>query len=253
MHRVSLQSKCSSHRRGRLWKVKKTTAVLKRAMTEKRERWQGKEWYGGTKSRWQQPAAGGEGGQSSHDTWDISRPKGKGREISAEMDAVATAVKEKSTFWNQKSCKESTKREAELFKMVEVAVTDEKQEERERGMIRDLLVELRKSPKGRDEEDERKNLIEEMQRNLHDAQNKSYEVEQKLNRTLWEYIDAFDNERGRPRLIMTKLWQMMQSREAKNLNLDKDLDEILINIKQTGWSESTRTKRFWTQDEEEEQ
>ena len=41
-----------------------------------------------------------------------------------------------------------------------------------------------------------------MQRNLHEAQNKSYEV-----------------ERGRPRLIMTKLRQLMQSRDTKNLNM----------------------------------
>ena len=91
-----------------------------------------------------------------------------------------------------------------------------------------------------------KNLIEEMQRNLDEAQNKSYVVER-------EYIEAFDKERGRPRLIMTKLWQMMQSSETKNLNLEKDLDEILNKIKQTGWDESARTVRFWTQDDEEEQ
>ena len=117
-------------------------------------------------------------------------------------------------------------------------------------MIRDLLVELRKR---REEEDEARNLIEEMQRNLDDAQNKSYDVEKKLNAVLWEYIDAFDKDRRRPRLIMAKLWQMMQSREAKNLNLDEDLDEIMSKIKQTDWGESTRTKRFWTQDEEGEQ
>ena len=33
---------------------------------------------------------------------------------------------------------------------------------------------------------------------------KSCDAEQKLNRILWEYIDVFDKERGRPRLIMTK-------------------------------------------------
>ena len=60
------------------------------------------------------------------------------------------------------------------------------------------------------------------QRNLDDAQNKCYDVEQKLKRILWEYIDAFDKERGRPRLTMTKLWQMMQSRETENLNLDTE-------------------------------
>ena len=44
------------------------------------------------------------------------------------------------------------------------------------------LVELRKR---RDEEDEARNLIEEMQRNLDEAQNKSCDVEQKLNCILW--------------------------------------------------------------------
>ena len=134
--------------------------------------------------------------------------------------------------------------------MVEVAATDEKQEERERCMIRDQLVEVRKR---KEEDDEARNLVEEMQRNLDDAQNKSYEAERKLNRILWEYIEAFDKERGRPRIIMTKLWQLMQRRETKKLNLDKDLDEILSKIKQTGWSESTRKRRFWAQDEDEEQ
>ena len=106
-------------------------------------------------------------------------------------------------------------------------------------MIRDLLVKLRKR---RDEEDEARNLIKEMQRNLDDAQNKSYEVERKLNLILWEYIEAFDKERGRPRPTMTKLWQLMQSRDTKNLNVDKDHDEILSKIKRTGWGRKTKMK-----------
>ena len=36
----------------------------------------------------------GEVGKSSRDTWDISRPEDKWREISTEIDAVGTAVKE---------------------------------------------------------------------------------------------------------------------------------------------------------------
>ena len=124
MHRVSLASSCSSPRRGRLSKVKKTTAVLKLAMTGKRERWQGREWYGRPKSRWQQPT-GCDGGQSSHDTWDISQSKGSGDKSP-----------QKWTQWN-KNCEENAKRETELHKWFEVAVMDEKQEERERGMIRD--------------------------------------------------------------------------------------------------------------------
>ena len=80
-----------------------------------------------------------------------------------------------------------------------------------------------------------------------------HEAEQKLYSILWKYIEAFDKERGRPKIIMTKLLQLMQSRETKNLILDTDLDEILSKILQTGWSESTRARRFWAQDEDEEQ
>ena len=78
-------------------------------------------------------------------------------------------------------------------------------------------------------------------------------AEQKLNSILWDCIEAFDKERGRLKSLMTKLWQLMQSRDTKNLNLEKDLDEIMSKIKQTGWSEAARTRRFWAQDEDEEQ
>ena len=95
----------------------------------------------------QQPA-GGDGGQSSHDTWDTAKPKGKWRENSAEIDAVGIGVKEKKNTLHT-SGKESRMRETELFTMVDVAATDEKQEERERCMIRDQLVEVRKKRKKR--------------------------------------------------------------------------------------------------------
>ena len=44
---------------------------------------------------WQQ-SAGGDGGKSSHDTWDIFQPQGKWREISTEMDTMENTVEEKS-------------------------------------------------------------------------------------------------------------------------------------------------------------
>ena len=123
---------------------------------------------------------------------------------------MRTTVKEKTSTWN-KSCKEIVKSELELCKMVEAAVEDEKLEQKERGMIRDLLA----------------GLSDEMQRNLGEAQNRSYEVERKLDRVLLEKTEAFDKELGRPQLIMTNLWKMMQSRDTKNLNLDKDFEEIM--------------------------
>ena len=162
------------------------------------------------------------------------------------LKASRTTVKEKTHTWN-KSCKESVKRESELNKMVEAAAIDERQEQKKRSMIRDLLEQLHMR---REEEDEARGLIEEMQRNLAEAQSRSYEVERKLDRALWESIGVFEKEIGRPQLIMTKMWQMMQSRDTKNLNLDKDFEEIKSEVKQVGWNESTRTTGFWRQDED---
>ena len=69
---------------------------------------------------------GGEGVQSSLDTWDISRSKGRWREVSAEMDAVGTAVKESQVH----GTKAAKKVRRKLFKMLRSRT--KKQEERER-------------------------------------------------------------------------------------------------------------------------
>ena len=130
------------------------------------------------------------------------------------------SVKEKTNTWN-KSRKEIAKTEPDMCKMFE------KQEQKERGMTRDLLEQLQKRW---EEEDEARGLIEEMQRNLDEAQNRSYEVERKLDRVLWKYFEAFDKDIGRPQLIMTELWQMMQSRDTKNQNLDRDFEDIIGKV-----------------------
>ena len=75
---------------------------------------------------------------------------------------MRTTVKEKTSTWNR-SCKESVKRETELYTKW---LMDEKQEQKERGMIRELPEQLQKR---REEEDEARGLIEEMQRNLYEA------------------------------------------------------------------------------------
>ena len=56
-----------------------------------------------TKPHWRL-LADAEVGQSSHDKWKSSKPQGKSKEISAEIDAVGTTVKEKTNTWN-KSCR----------------------------------------------------------------------------------------------------------------------------------------------------
>ena len=47
--------------------------------------------------------------------------------------------------------------------------------------------------------------------------------------------------------MMTKLWQSMRSRETKNLNFDKDLEDILPKMRQMGGSEEEKAARLWQQ------
>ena len=50
---------------------------------------------------------------------------------------------------------------------------------------------------------------------------------------------------------MDKIWQMMQSNDTKTMNLNKDFEELLNKVQQTGWNGSTKNKtRFWTEEED---
>ena len=122
--------------------VKKNSAILKQAMTDRHARWSKKQRYSKSKPHWRSPA-GEDAGQSSHDKWKSSKPQGKWKEISLEMDALESALKEKTHTWN-KTCKENAKRESELYKMVELAAIDKRQEDKERSMLKDVLKKLRK-------------------------------------------------------------------------------------------------------------
>ena len=86
--------------------------------------------------------------------------------------------------------------------------------------------------------------VEEMQRNLDEAQKRSYEVERRLDIEIRDFLEASDEEEASPQLILAKQWRVMQSRDTKNLNVDKDFDEIMRKMKQTGWTDATRTRRF---------
>ena len=61
-------------------------------MTERSDKWKSREWYGTTKTRWQQPA-GSSGGQSSADTWEQAKPKGKWIEVYAVYEVLDALVK----------------------------------------------------------------------------------------------------------------------------------------------------------------
>ena len=46
---------------------------------------------------------------------------------------------------------------------------------------------------------------------------------------------------------------MMQNKDTKTLNLDKDFEERMNKAKQAGWNESSKTKRIWIEEDDEDQ
>ena len=114
--------------------------------------------------------------------------------------------------------------------MLESAATDEKNEESDRAKLGDRLKAFHK---GKEQEDETTCLMEEM-RKMWRLLNTKVLRRSKVCAVLREYVDTFDRDRGRPKTIMTKLRQSMQSRETKNLNLVEDLEDILSKMKQMG-------------------
>ena len=46
---------------------------------------------------------------------------------------------------------------------------------------------------------------------------------------------------------MTKCWQSMQSRDIKNLNLEKDLEDIQSTARRVGCCEEEKTAKLWKQ------
>ena len=114
-------------------------------------------------------------------------------------------------------------READLYEMLEQAATDEKREERDRGELRDKLEAFLQS---KEEEDEATCLMEEMKKNVEAAQHESFEAEQSLCNALRDTSTVTTKDQGRARTRMTKCWQSMQSQDTKNLNLEKDLEDI---------------------------
>ena len=78
---------------------------------------------------------------------------------------------------------------------------------------------------------------------------------EKLGRVLGEHIFLLRKRNGAPTLHHGHgvADDAKQSNDTKTLNPDKDLEEIMDKVKQAGWNESTKTKRFWTQDGDEDQ
>ena len=123
----------------------------------------------------------------------IPKTKASGRDVSREIHEWESSLKEKSHTWN-KSCKDSAKREGDILKLVEVAATDEKQEAEARHNIHKLLKRLRKERKV---EDEAPTLLEEVQKNLEEAQARGSAMEQKIFGRFDEYMWTWTDDRGR--------------------------------------------------------
>ena len=73
------------------------------------------------------------GGQCSVDAWEHAKPKRKWKEVSAENEALNALMKAKKITWN-KSGKESARKKADLYTVLESAATDEKKEEKGKEM-----------------------------------------------------------------------------------------------------------------------
>ena len=97
----------------------------------------------------------------------------------------------------------------------------------------------------KEEEDEATGLMEEMRKNVVAVQS--------LCNALREYVDNYGRDQDQARTLMTKCWQSMQSRGTKNMNLEKDLEDIHSTARRVGGNEEDKTRRLWTQDEGEEQ
>ena len=125
--------------------------------------------------------------------------------------------------------------------MIEIASIDDRQEDKERSMLKNTLKKLRKE---REDESEARALLEEMQQILEEAHARASEVERKLCRELGEYTQSWEKETGRPHYIMDKIWQMVQSNDTKTMNLNKDFEELLNNAQPTGWKWVDQNNKF---------
>ena len=81
---------------------------------------------------------------------------------------------------------------------------------------------------------------------LHD---RVFETERKLCRLLGEQNQTWEAECERSQYVMDMICLMMQSNDTKTMNFDKYVEEVLNNPKQTGWNGSTRTTRFWAEED----
>ena len=74
---------------------------------------------------------------------------------------------------------------------------------------------------------------------------KSFEVEQSLCNAVRECVDSYDRDQDQARTL--------KSRDTKNMNFEKDLEDIHSTTRRVGGNEEDKTRRLWAQDEGDEQ
>ena len=112
--------------------------------------------------------------------------RAKGRESPLRWMCLGSSLKEKKNIWN-KICKESAKRDTELYNIIEIAANDEKQEDNERNIIKKTLKQLCKEV---DDADEARPLLHGMQQNVEEAEEKVTGTRRRLHRETRSWTTA---------------------------------------------------------------
>ena len=97
----------------------------------------------------------------------------------------------------------------------------------------------------RKEEDEATGLMEEMRKNVVAARQKIFEAEQSLCNAPARICRRYDRDQGSARTLMTKCWQSIQTRGTKNMNLEKDLEDMHSTARRVCWCEEEKTTKLW--------
>ena len=136
MQRVSLSSSVSLETRKPVSKVERTSAILKKAMTEKQSKLPRKAGRQ-SKDQWSNSSTR-QDAHSSQDAWKSASSNARWKEITNEVETQQRMIQEKKTTWS-KSLKESAKREADILKALEAATEGEKVEDNDRGVLEETL------------------------------------------------------------------------------------------------------------------
>ena len=226
--------------------MKKNRAILKKAMTDRHARWSKKEWCSKSKPHWRS-SAGEHAGQSSHDKWKSSKPLGKWKEISLEMDERWGQPRKKRRTPGTRAAKKASKESQKYTKWW-------KSQRSTKGKRTKKEACLRAHRRNSEKKGKRKTRLEHFSKKCSKTWKKRTPEPLKLNENCaensWSTYVRGKKNLERPHYIMDKMWQMMQSNDTKTMNVNKDLEELLNKAQQTGWNGSTKTKGFWTEEED---